>query len=154
VRRVDHIALDRLIHAVGSLCQCAAGYGGLQKLCLELHCRHVGVFDGLPVDQLDITGAQRLCKVIHGTGGFIGVCAGDRGHVGNALNGHDGIFQPDTRIGEFTDVGGHVLKRVDRLIRISVQLVQVFVDFLQRCSGAHHDGLDRTHFQFVFVKPL
>ena len=154
MRRVDHIALDRLIHAVGSLCQCAAGYGGLQKLCLELHCRHGGVFDGLPVDQLDITGAQRLCKVIHGTGGFIGVCAGDRGHVGNALNGHDGIFQPDTRIGEFTDVGGHVLKRVDRLIRISVQLVQVFVDFLQRCSGAHHDGLDRTHFQFVFVKPL
>ena len=53
---INDITLDGLIHTIGSFSQGAAGNSRFKKLSLKFNGCHVSILDGLPVDQLDITG--------------------------------------------------------------------------------------------------
>ena len=143
---------EDLIHTIGSLFHCASSNRRFQQLVLELHRRHIGVLNGFPVNQLDVACRKGLGKVIHGSGGLISVCPGDSSHVTNALDSCHGIIQLNTRVGELSDIGGHVRKRVNRSVRVGIKLVQLLIDLIQALAGTGHDGLDGAHLQFIFVK--
>ena len=151
---VDDISLDGLIHSVCGFRQSSARNSRLQKLRLEFHRCHVRVFNGFPVDQLDISCGQGLRKVIHCTGSLVCICTRYGSHIRHALDSHNSILKADAGIRELTDIGGHILERVNCLIGVGVQLLKILVDLLQRCAGAHHDRLNRAHLKLVFVKAL
>ena len=127
-------------------------HSGIHQLLLKLHRCHIGILDGLPVNQLDITGGQGLAKVIHGAGRFIGICAGNCRHVGDTLNSGHSVIQLYTSIGELANVLGHVCKGIDGLVGVSIQLIQLLIDPVQTLAGAGHDGLDRAHLQLILVE--
>ena len=127
---VDDISLDGLIHSVCGFRQSSARNSRLQKLRLEFHRCHVRVFNGFPVDQLDISCGQGLCKVIHRTGSLVCICTGYGSHIRHTLDSHNSILKADASIRELTDIGGHILERVNCLIGVGVQLLKILVDLL------------------------
>ena len=116
MRSINDITLDGLVHTIGSFGQGAASNSRFKKLGLKFDGCHVSILDRFPVNRLNITGRQSLGKVIHGTGRLICIGTGNGGNIRDTLNSHYCIFKTDTRIGKFTDVGGHVLEGVNGLI--------------------------------------
>ena len=151
---INDITLDRLIHTIGSFSQGAAGNSRFKKLCLKFNSCHVSSLDRFPVDYLDITGGQSLRKVVHGTGCLICIGSGNGSNIRHTLNSHYCILKTDTRVGKFTNIGGHILERVNSLIRVCIQFLEVLINFFKRGTGTHHDGLNRPHLQLVFLKTL
>ena len=143
---------EDLVHAVRGLLDSSCRNSGFEELCLKLHRRHIGILNGFPVNQLNIARRQRLGKVIHGPGSLVGVSAGNSSYIADALDGGHGVVQLDAGVCEFTDVGGHIRKRINRSIGISIELIQLLVDLIQALASAGHNGLDGAHLQLILVK--
>ena len=141
-----------LIHSIGGLRYSSEFQGGCDQLILELHGSHVGIFDGFPVDQLYITSRQCLGKVIHCSRCFIGVCTRDSCFITYTLDCLNGILQFNTGIRKFTDVLSHIGERINSLIGVFIQFLQISINCVQTFSGRSHNSLDGIHFELVFVE--
>ena len=137
---------------IANLYQRSQLHSRFNQLFLEFHGGHIGQLDGFPVNQPNAAGGQCLTKVIHGSGRLVGVCARYRRHIGHTLNGRHRVIQIDAGIGKFADILGHVGKRIDGSVRISIQLVQLLIDDIQAFTCAGHDGLNRAHLQLILIK--
>ena len=132
----------------------AVNLGCLNKLVLELLGCDTSVLQGHPVLKLHCSRGHSLRKLVHRPRGGLGIGASDSCPVRQTLNRCDRIVQSNTGSGELTDVGRHLAKVIDGLVRVSVQLVQSRVNSLDRLAllgSVGENGLNGVELKLVLL---
>ena len=130
--------------------------GSLQRI-LELFTAHTGGDNRVPVHKADSACGQSLRKLIHRLADLSRCRTRHSAQVSDALNSCNRLVQIDTSRRESTDVLRHLGEVIDRLVGISIKLVQRRRDLRHRrtlACGVGKDRLNRVHLSLILTETV